>query len=215
MRSPCHSLWRMRAVLVGVALEALGCVSTVHVIPVPARPDTRRTPAYSPISLYFDPALVACHPTASITGPTNTLTVGMDADFALGPALSKTVLDTVRTHFREVKEVSSPHCGPGTSGLLVAKLAKPPEVQIHWVQKFWTIGGGTSVEILTDVAVHTCDGREIWRTVVSSFRTEDMWQLFVHIPGEGAFRPAVDLALVDLAQKLDVALASADFSALD
>lgn len=203
------------AVLLGAALQPVGCVSTIHVTPLPAPPDTRRTPTRSPISLYFDQALVTCHPAAQTHVPTGTLTAGIDADFALGPALTKTILDTIRTHFRDVKESSSPQCGPDSSGIVVAKLAKPPEIQIRWVQKFWIIGGGTTMEIAIDVAIRTCDGREIWHAVVSSFRTEESWQVFVHIPSEGAFRPAVDLALADLSQKLDAALLSADLSALE
>jgi len=184
-------------------LLAGGCTATVRVRPRVTTFGMGEVKSDLGIALHVVPSLKEYRWAA-----TKHLGLGdtLHVEYDLGPGLEEAVADVVGRLFREVHEVDSKACSAGLGRVLVVEFAKPPEIDIRWVDHVFTVGGGSTIDLALAVTGRSCNGHELWRRVVTGYASHDYTEAFYNWPDGAEFRPAAEQALRDVSSHLRVAL---------
>jgi hypothetical protein len=216
----------LAVVMIGTAIAGIGCTTTVRVVPTGPSPPVyydaervpvaRQPPHQTTVGLYVDPTVKTYVHRTRFKGSvfTNFDSDTIDVDFEIGPTINVAVENSVRAQLPKVKVLQSPECSEGTNSFLVVEFATEPYLEIRWLNRLFTRGGGATAELVLNIRAKECDGREIWRRVVVGYGSADEMAVnwWSTSPTEAQFRPAVDAAVADLVRNLPAALSTADWN---
>jgi len=193
-------------ILLGVVSLAMapGCTAKVDVSPqgVMTRPVSE--PPSRKVSLAISPEVSSHRQSARrIVGFGDTLIV----EYRLGDALVETINHAVASHVGNPVRADEADCVADTDALILVELAKPTYLDIHWVDRFFNVGGGATMEIaLRVVGRQCCASGDSWAFAAIGYGTSEHTQTLFNWPDETEFQPAADAALVDLAGNLAAGL---------
>lgn len=153
-------------------------------------------------TLFVDPGLR----TSQVDSTVNAGLARLQCTFELGEALEKTVENAVRAAYPQTRRIEPCRCNDAAL-LLCVRLAQPPNIHVRWVQRMFTVGGGSTVSLALRIDATDCRSGASHSQVVIGYGSVDREESFANYPGEEEFRPAVDTALAEISFKLDRFLA--------
>jgi len=135
----------------------------------------------------------------------------IEGEYVLGGALAEIIKSSVQRAYPEAHPGATCTC-TGPAPLLCLRLAKPPEVQIRWVQHMMSVGGGATVSLAAHVEARRCDTPQVWREVLVGYGSADHTQSLANSPDTDELQPAADIALRQFSTHLARFLAGIDLS---